>query len=170
MNEQIVIREMIKSDCELIARAFAEQGWEKPVNQYLDYFRESIENKRLILLAEFDGQFAGYVTIIWDSTYPAFSQADIPEIADLNVLRKFQRMKVGTAIMNEAEKRIALRSSVAGLGVGLYKDYGIAQVLYIKRGYVPDSYGVFYNGQYPEYGEQVQIDDDLCLFLTKQLR
>jgi hypothetical protein len=41
----------------------------------------------------------------------------------------------------------ATQSPVVGLGVGLYNDYGNAQKLYIKKGYVPNGYGVTYNYQ-----------------------
>ena len=169
MNKKIFIRELAESDCQLIADAFAAQGWDKPASQYLRYWQESIENKRVVLIAEYGGQFAGYGTIVWESDYPPFREANIPEIVDFNVLIKFRRLKIGTALMDEAEKRIAVHSALAGLGVCLHTDYGAAQVLYARRGYVPDGRGVFYHGRYPTYWEQVTIDDDLCLYLTRQL-
>jgi GNAT superfamily N-acetyltransferase len=170
MSEKSTIREMTGNDCPIIAEAFTAQGWNKPVSQYLRYWQESLEEKRLILLAEYAGQFAGYLTIVWESEYPPFRQAGIPEIVDFNVLLKFRRMKIGTALMDEAEWRIAFRSAVAGLGVCLHVDYGAAQVLYARRGYVPDGRGIFQKGRYPQYGEQVMLDDDLCLYLTRRLR
>ena len=170
MSERIAIREMVESDCPVIANAFAAQGWNKPISQYLRYWQEHIAGKRNVLLAEYDGQFAGYVTIVWESDYPPFRQASIPEIVDFNVLIKYRRAKIGTTLMDAAEERITPRSPVAGLGVCVHADYGAAQSLYIKRGYVPDGRGVFYQGRYPTYGEQVQIGDDLALYLTKRLR
>jgi ribosomal protein S18 acetylase RimI-like enzyme len=170
MDDKIIIREMTKSDCPLIAQAFTDQGWDKPTSQYLRYFQESVENKRAVLIAETDGCFAGYVTILWISTYPPFTAAGIPEIADFNVLKKYRRMGIGTRLMDEAEKRIAAKSLLAGLGFCVERDYGPAQVLYIKRGYVPDGKGVFYHGRYPTYGEQVTIQDDLSLYLTKLVK
>ena len=170
MSEKIGIREIAESDCPILSGAFAAQGWDKPVKQYLRYWQESIVNKRVTLLAEYAAQFAGYVTIVWQSDYPPFRAAGIPEIVDFNVLVKFRRLKIGSGLMDESEKRIALRSPVAGLGVCLHIDYAAAQVLYAKRGYVPDGRGIFYQGHYPEYGEQVRIDDDLSLYLVKQLR
>ena len=38
----------------------------------------------------------------------------------------------------------AQRSDHAGIGFGLYADYGAAQRLYIKRGYIPDGRGAHY--------------------------
>jgi GNAT superfamily N-acetyltransferase len=170
MNPKIILRELTAQDSGMIEAAFTTQGWHKPASQYAHYWQESLAGRRLILLAEYDGQFAGYLTVVWESDYPPFGQAGIPEIVDLNVLVRFRRMKIGTALMDEAERRIAQRSSHAGLGVCLHSDYGPAQVLYARRGYVPDGRGVFQDGHYPRFGEQVRIDDDLCLHLTRQLR
>lgn len=169
MKEKIIIREMLEGDCPVIADAFAAQGWDKPVSQYLRYWQEMISNKRMVLVAVYEGQFAGYATIVWESEYPPFREARIPEIVDFNVLLKYRRRKIGSVLMDEAEKRIALRSPIAGLGVCLHADYGAAQALYAGRGYIPDGRGVFWQGHYPKYGETVRIDDDLCLYLTRQL-
>jgi ribosomal protein S18 acetylase RimI-like enzyme len=169
MNGKVEIQEMIESDCPIIANAFTAQGWNKRLEQYLNYWNDSTEEKRVILVARIDGQFAGYVTIVWDSDYPPFLEKGIPEISDFNVLIKYRRRSIGTALMDEAEKRIAARSPIAGLGVCLHVDYGPAQVLYAKRGYISDGHGVFQNNHYPQYGEQVRIDDDLVLYLTKRV-
>lgn len=170
LSERIRIREMVESDCSVIADAFTPQGWDKPVSQYLRYWLESRDGKRVVLLAEHEGEFAGYVTIVWESDYPPFLEAGIPEIVDFNVLVKFRRLKIGTALMDEAERRIVLRSPIAGLGVCMHVGYGPAQRLYARRGYAPDGRGIFNHGDYPDYGVQVKIDDDLGLYLTKQLR
>jgi GNAT superfamily N-acetyltransferase len=170
MKYKIIIREMLESDPPIIAAAFTAQGWNKPLDQYLRYWHESLQGKRLVLLAQVEAEFAGYLTVVWESDYPPFRQAGIPEIVDFNVLYKFRRRKVGTALMEAAEQRIAVRFPVAGIGVCLHTDYGAAQVLYARRGYVPDGRGVYYHEHYPQYGEQVRIDDDLVLYLTKQVK
>ena len=54
-----------------------------------------------------------------------------------------------------------------GLGVGFYKDYGSAQRLYVKRGYIPDGHGVMYKYQSLVPGEMVRLDDNLNLCLIK---
>ncbi|GGO01215.1 hypothetical protein GCM10010969_23270 [Saccharibacillus kuerlensis] len=61
------------------------------------------------------------------------------------------------------------RSSVVGIGVGLFADYGAAQVLYARRGYIPDGKGVYTGDRYAHYGDTVTIDDNLVLYLTKKL-
>lgn len=38
-----------------------------------------------------------------------------------------------------------MQSDTIGIGFGLYADYGTAQRMYIKRGFVPDGRGIMYN-------------------------
>jgi hypothetical protein len=58
---------------------------------------------------------------------------------------------------------------VVGIGVGMDADYGSAQRMYVKRGYIPDGRGLFSHGHWVRYGEQVIVDDDLILCFTKEL-
>ena len=170
MTCTLLIRELTAADCRPIAEAFTAQGWNKPEAQYRRYLAESQSGQRAVLVAEADRQFAGYLTIVWASGYPPFREAGIPEIVDFNVLKKFQRRRIGSALMDEAERRIAAVSPTAGIGVGLTADYGAAQILYVRRGYVPDGRGGFSNAQALHYGEMVKVDDGLNLFLLKRLR
>ena len=163
------VRHLLAEDCALISQAFTLQGWKKPVQQYENYWQEALAGKREILVAEIESTFAGYLTIVWVSDYAPFSHKGIPEIVDLNVLKKYQGRGIATTLLDAAERQIAKRSPIAGIGVGLTADYGPAQVLYIKRGYVPDGRGVFSHGQSIVYGNLVPMDDDLVLYLTKRL-
>lgn len=167
-DDFIEIREMRLEDCELISRAFAAQGWNKPVAQYQTYWEEMQAGKRFVLVAECNHQFAGYVTIVWESDYPPFREVGIPEIMDFNVLIKNQRRGIGTRLMDEAETPIVMHSPIAGIGVGLTPDYGAAQILYVKRGYIPDGRGVFQHGRYLKATDQV-IVDNLVLYLRKNV-
>ncbi|MDD9268157.1 GNAT family N-acetyltransferase [Paenibacillus sp. GCM10023248] len=164
------IRLLREYDAKVISEAFRQQGWDKPAAQYDAYYRKQMNGGQVTLVAETDGDFAGYVNVLWDSPYPDFRANSIPEINDFNVLIKYRRRGIGTALMNEAEAIIGERSQVAGIRVGLYSDYGAAQVMYVLRGYVPDGKGIFQHDAYPQYGEQVRVDDDLVLSLTKKLR
>jgi GNAT superfamily N-acetyltransferase len=167
MTENLVIRSLVETDCEKISAAFTAQGWNKPLEQYKRYLRESGQGKRDVFVAEIYGQFAGYVTLVWESDYPHFLERKIPEIVDLNVLKLFQRQGIASALMDAAEFRASTRSLVVGLGVGLTADYGPAQRMYIKRGYVPDGHGAFSGGIPLLYGESVRVNDDLVLYMTR---
>jgi ribosomal protein S18 acetylase RimI-like enzyme len=168
-GEPILIREMEASDCRRISEAFAAQGWAKPVSQYERYWAQHAAGSRLVLVAEVAGEFAGYLTIVWESGYAPFRAAGIPEIVDFNVLIKQRRKGAGNALMDQAERRIGERSAVAGLRVGLLADYGAAQILYARRGYIPDGGGLYHKDHHVGYFDEVVADDDLTLALTKRL-
>ena len=166
----VKIRPLRSEDIVPIAEAFAKIGWQKPASQYEDYLSEQGAGKRWVLVATIKGSFAGYLTIVWESSYPPFREAGIPEIVDFNVLPKFQRKGIGTQLMDAAEEKIAARSSIAGIGVGLTRDYGAAHRLYIKRGYIPDGQGIISNEKFCQYGDKVVVDDGLKICFTKQLQ
>jgi len=169
MPETASIRPLAETDPERIPAAFAAQGWDKPVAQYHAYLQEQSDGTRAVFVAEIGCDFAGYVTLVWVSDYPPFRTRNIPEIVDLNVLKLYQRRGFGTALLEAAEKLAAKRSPLVGLGVGLTTDYGPAQRLYIKRGYIPDGHGVWQKGHFLVHGERVQMGDDLALYMTKDL-
>lgn len=169
MGTSLILRAIRKEDCVAISDAFSKQSWNKPVHQYQYYLELQQKGIRDIILAELDGQFAGYLTIKWESDYLPFRAKNIPEIVDFNVLKKYQRRGIGTALMDEAEKRIKKVSKHAGIGFGVYQDYGAAQILYIKRNYVPDGKGLVVDSRSVEYGEQVVVNDDLVMCLIKAL-
>lgn len=166
----VEIRQIRSENILPIARAFAKLGWDKPASQYERYLSEQETGQRLVLVATLKGDFAGYVTIVWESSYPPFWEAGIPEIVDFNVLPTFRRQGIGSQLLDEAEHQIAERSSIAGIGVGLTSDYGAAHILYIKRGYIPDGRGINWKGSTCQYGDQVIVDDGLALHFTKQLK
>ena len=170
MDEKISIRNLKEKDCQIISDAFQEQGWNKPLEQYLRYFGQQKAGTRQILIAFYGEEFAGYLTIVPKSSYPPFAEKSIPQIVDFNVLIKFQRCKLGTKLMEAAEKIIAKTSDFVGIGVGLFSDYGNAQRLYIKRGYIPDGRGIFQNGKVLKYGDEIVVDDDLALYFTQKLK
>jgi len=165
----LTIRRLEAQDAEIIAAAFQQIGWNKPIARYETYLAQQVSGQRSVFVAFWEQTFAGYLTINWHSEYPPFRDQNIPEIQDFNVLPQLQRRGIGTSLMDEAEQLIARRSSIAGIGVGLYADYGPAQRLYILRGYVPDGKGLVYGHQVVAPGGHVVADDDLVLYLTKAL-
>lgn len=168
-RQDAYIRLCDNRDIPEIAAAFAELGWNKPASQYERYLMEQVFKIRDMYIARVRGQFAGYLTICWQSGYKSFREKNIPEIMDFNVLPQFQRMGIGTQLMDRAEDEISKVSGVAGIGVGMTLDYGAAQRLYALRGYVPDGCGLYYRGRPIQYGEGITVDDNLALYLTKEL-
>lgn len=166
----LTIRKLVSQDCAVIAESFTQQAWNKPIEKYERYLSDMVHDLRHVLVAEKDNGFAGYLTIVWTSPYPLFRDRAIPEITDLNVLIKFQRRGVATRLLDEAEFMIGQRSDIGGIRVGLTADYGVAQRLYVQRGYVPDGFGLSYHYRHLQYGERVTVDDDLTLGFIKQVR
>lgn len=158
-----------REDPPLIAAAFTAIGWDKPEAQYVRYLDEQTADDRPVLVARMDGVFAGYLTVVWVPQYEPFREAGIPEIQDFNVLPHYRRRGIGTALMDAAEALIATRGTTAGIGVGLYPDYGPAQRLYVLRGYLPDGRGIAWNGMSVTPMQEVMVDDDLALYFTRNL-
>jgi GNAT superfamily N-acetyltransferase len=161
---------MEAADAAAIASAFESIGWNKPLAQYLRYFEEQQRGQRLVLVALVHGVFAGYLTIQWKSSYPPFEEADIPETQDFNVLPSYRRRRIGTLLMDEAERQIGVRSGIAGIGVGMTSDYGAAQRMYALRGYIPDGRGLCWHTNPVAWGDTITVDDGLVFYFTKRLR
>ena len=161
---------MTLGDCARISKALVEQGWDKPPGSTITIFRKAAHTERVVLLAEYEGQFAGYVTLVWESEYPPFRAEGIPEIADFNVLIKYRRRGIGTALMDAVEQRATERSVIIGLGVGLTADHGAAQILIhaaqLCTGWTRSFQGV----RSLQYGEHVRVDDEAGAHLTKRVQ
>lgn len=170
MSIEFVLRALEVDDLAVIHAAFAAIGWDKPIAQYQRYLDEQRAGHRDVRVAVVAGEFAGYVTLSWQPTYPPFVAASIPEIQDLNVLPRLRRRGIGSALLDAAESRAAARVQQVGIRVGLDGSYGAAQRLYVRRGYVPDGRGLCSGDRTLRHGEHAVVDDDLLLCFTKRLR
>ena len=163
------VRRLTSQDMDALSADFAAAGrptWDERVARYLEAQEAGL---REVLVAIADGQFAGYLTVLWKSSYQPFADDGVPEINDFNVVPELRRQGIGTRLMDEAERLIAERSDVAGIGVGLYADYGPAQIMYAGRGYLPDGQGLMRHGRPVPAGTEVTVNDDLNLYMRKQL-
>jgi GNAT superfamily N-acetyltransferase len=164
------VRLLEKQDIPEIAGAFGVLGWQKPASMYEHYLAEQEAGQRTVFVAFWNGLFAGYITVNWQPEYPPFRDAKIPEIQDFNVLPHLRRRGIGNRLMEECEQAVAERTDVVGIAVGLFADYGAAQRMYTRRGYILDGRGLMYHEKPVPAGQQVMVDHDLTLFFTKQLR
>ena len=168
VQNAIEIRAIDECYIAIIVNNFAKHHWPKPASTFETYCREQNQNLRLTWLAFYQTHFAGYVTLKWHSAYQPFLEKQIPEIMDLNVLPPYRHKGIGSALLATAENEAGKLHEVVGLGVGLYKDYGHAQKLYIKKGYIPDGLGITYQYKPVAPGKMVCLDDDLILWFTKK--
>ena len=167
--KQLTIRNLERDDVARISAAVRDLGWNKPASQYERYLLEQLEGVRTTFVAFAGVDFARYVTINWNPSYPPFRTDGIPEIQDFNVLPRFRRRGIGTRLMDEAERQVSERSSIVGIGVGMSPEYGAAQRLYAFRGYVPDGRGLTRGGRPVRQGDEITINDSLVLYMTKAL-
>lgn len=166
----IHIERVALTDIAQVVQLFLRQVYPGDPQKAYQHFSDHAEGHADTFLAWVDDSLAGYLTIRWRSKNPLFRQHNIPLIHHLGVFPQFQRQGIASRLMDAAEQLIATRATQAGITVGLFDEYGPAQRLYAKRGYVPDGRGVC-QGQRPlKQGERISIDHDLILWLTKDLR
>lgn len=165
----IEIRLLEETDIPAIVNAFDHIGWNKPATLFQAYLKEQTLNERYVWVAYQKNQFAGYNTLKMYSEYLPFANKNIPEIKDLNVLPFCRNQGIGSALMKIAEEQAKAYSTTVGIGVGLTADYGHAQRLYVKSGYIPDGNGVTYLHESIKWGIDYKADDDLVLWFTKDL-
>jgi len=166
----IEIKRATPSDAKWMQNGFdTHMGWTKKAG----YFAECCqlqENGQVVLFHAADGDtFIGHVKVVWKPNYPYFRENNIPEIQDLNVIPAYRRQGVATKLVDACEQVIRARSKIAGIGFGLYSDYGAAQRMYVGRGYIPDGMGISYWDEYVTPGQSVNVDDSLVLHLIKHL-
>ena len=145
-------------------------GWNRRETHWSDVLQQVEAGKRASLVAVHDGHVVGYGNLLWRSGYRGFAAAGIPEVHDLATDVRRRGEGIATSLIAEFEALARRRGhAIIGLGVGLYADYGPAQRLYVRLGYVPDGHGITYRQEPVMPGAALPIDDDMLLWLTKQL-
>lgn len=168
---EVMIRSMEAADAQIFFDEYTAQGWHPEVAYYHMRMKEHAEGKCFALTAAYHRQPAGALYVYLDVHEGPFKEKGYPEIVDFSVLKKYQRNGIGSRLMDVAEQIAAQYADAVCLGVGLCREYGSAQRMYVKRGYVPDGSGVWYqNKPCVQYETQCTIDDDLVLYLSKKLR
>ncbi|MCB1556323.1 MAG: GNAT family N-acetyltransferase [Alphaproteobacteria bacterium] len=112
----------------------------------------------------------GYGILNHAPRYALYKRLGMPEIQNLYVHPDWRGRGVAGALMDYCEAQVrGAGGAMIGVSVGLTKEYGPAQRLYVKRGYVPDGYGVTRDREPVPVGAVIPVDDDLCLMLVKDL-
>jgi len=134
------------------------------------YLADHAEPEGAGLVATHGRDVVGYAAILWEPNFAGFRDRGIPLVHQVAVAGRFRRRGVATLLMDGVEQ-LARERGIATLGitVGLFGEYGPAPRLYGRRGYIPDGRGAC-RGQRPlSKGMRVTIDDDLIMWLTKDL-
>ena len=166
----VVIRDLRRSDAQILTEEELAQGWDATIDKYEMRLRHQAEGRAIALAAEWNGNVAGYVNVYPDAKSGAFANRGYAEIVDFGVLEKYRHRGLGGKLMDIAEQIAFSYSDVIYLGVGLHSGYGSAQRMYVKRGYIPDGSGVWYRDQRWEPYRDCCNDDDLVLYLSKQIK
>ena len=107
----------------------------------------------------------GYITLVINPSSGPFKNTKVPEIRDFNVFEKYQNKGIGQELLDAIIKKA--NGPQVGIGVGLNPDYGKAQRLYIKNGFIPDGKGIYYKGEIVKAGDTCINDDYLNMYFTK---
>ena len=134
------------------------------------YWADHVEPGGSSLLATSGSDAIGYVAIVWESNYAGFRSRGIPLVHQIAVGEPWRRRGVATLLMDAAEQ-LARDRGIATLGitVGLFDEYGPAQRMYGRRGYIPDGRGACQDQRPLSKGMQVSMGHDLIIWLTKDL-
>lgn len=168
-DEKLLIRSMISEDSKVLFDTYLSYGWHPNIETYENYYKEQEEGKRLVFIAEYEGRVSGQCTLILNPNEGPWANRGIPEIADLIVFFDVHNKGIGNKILEAVEKEASKISRQVYLAVGVHSGYGPAQRIYVKRGYVFDGSGVWYQGKQLEQYAPCCNDDDLVLFMIKEL-
>lgn len=171
MREPATIRPLARRDLEALDEWFGPHSqYRNPRTRWMEHLRLAKEGAQIVVVAEADGKAVGFCALLRASGYPPFQTSNVPEINNLLVAPPYRNRGIGRQLVVHLEGMARLEGHrEIGLGVGLYGDYGSAQRLYAKLGYVPDGRGVTYRGFPVEPGHLYRADDDLILWLRKRL-
>lgn len=169
-DERLIVRDMRDDDALSLFEQEKALGYGDEENRFPGRVKDAADGKCVAFAALVDGVPAGYVCVYWAAERGPFAGSGVPGIEDFGVLLPRRRMGVGNRLMEAAEKVASGHCDRVWLAVGLHHWYGPAQRLYGKRGFVPDGSGVWYGDRVADSGMIVCNDDDLNLYLVKELR
>lgn len=110
----------------------------------------------------------GYAVLNNAPKYALYQRLNIPEIQDVFVLPEFRGQRLAKALIQYCESQV--KGEMVGISVPVSPQFGIAQRLYNKMGYIPDGNGVTYDREPCVHNSSVKLDNDLCLMMIKDLR
>lgn len=139
-------------------------------NYFETAFQEQLDQKRLVFIARSEDVIVGYAHLNFLPQYSPFLRLGIPEIQDIVVHPDHRRQGIGEQLMLACEMEAKARSIPdIGVGVGVTANFGSAQRLYHRMGYMPDGNGAVFERIPVQNGDIRPIDDRVCLMLVKQL-
>jgi len=167
-DSSLLIRSMRESDIDALALLLEQAHIERPYSALLDFYAGELSGSCRMFIAVANGSIAGYAALQNEAVYGPFSYNGVPYMGDFLVFPAFRKHGVGSRIMDTLE-RIAFRTHDAiGAGISMYADWGSAQRMCARRGYIPDGSGIWYLNERPEEGAPCTNDDDMILYMLKK--
>lgn len=169
-NKEAIIRPMHETDIHVISidHCLSWSSIQETKEKWSRYYRDQQSNIRTVGIVEQGSKILGYGSLLLKSQYPYF--AGIPEIHDVWIYKEYRRKGLGSRLISWLEELAKGKGyQKIGIGVGLYADYGSAQRLYTRLGYIPDGQGITYEYQPTVPGKPYLLDDELILWLKKDL-
>lgn len=166
----IRIRSMIPEDAKVLYDTYLSYGWHPSLETYEGYYKEQESGERIVFIAEYEGRVSGQCTLVLHPSEGPLADQGYPEIVDLTVFFDVHKKGIGNRLLDVAENEASKISGKVFLAVGVHSGYGPAQRIYVKRGYNFDGSGVWYRGKQLEQYAPCVNDDDLLLFMVKDLR
>lgn len=137
-------------------------------NEEVDYYARCFEQDRLIVIAMIDGLSCGCAQLNFNPRYSLYKKLSYPEIQDVAVLPDYRRRGIAGDMIAYLENAARARGCTGvGISVGITRDFGPAQRLYIKLGYEPDGCGATYDRQMLD-AARLYHPGDLVLMLVKE--
>lgn len=167
-SKNILVRTMNYEDIPIICNLTNDEG-EDNKRYYKRQLINQDKQECSALVAEYKGNIAGYVFLYYKCKWGGMANCNVPGIVDLMVFEQYRNKGVATVLMDFAEKIASGYGEKVYLDVCLNSEYGPAQRLYVKRGYMPDGNGVYYKEKVCETDAIVKNDDELTLCLVKGL-
>lgn len=168
MDCSVEIRSMQDGDVDFIFTGLMDHDVQKPRAYVERCWHENLSEQRTTFLAVVQGKFAGWGHLVYVCDYSFFREHGIPEIQNFDVIPPYRRRGVGTQLMDAIEEFAFTKFDVIGIGFGLYAKDGVAQKMYVKRGYIPDGRGLMSHNEPVFPGHHVLAGDALVLLLTKR--
>ena len=169
-DEKLTIRSMVPEDAKVYYDTYMSYGWHPQIETYENYYKEQEKSERIVFVAEYEGKVCGICTLVLHPKEGPFAGKGYPEIVDLGVFFHIHKQGIGSKLLDVAEAEAAKISDTVFLAVGCHSGYGAAQRIYVKRGYIPDGSGVWYQGKVLDQYAPCVNDDDLLLFMSKKLK
>lgn len=167
-SSNLEIRKMNYADIPLICKADHDES-EGNITYLTNQLTNQDKQECIALLALYHGKVAGYVFLYYKCRWGGLANCNIPGVVDLIVFKEYRQKGIATHLMNVAEDIARSYGNKIYLDVCLCSEYGPAQIFYIKRGYIPDGKGVYYEEKVCETDAICKNNDELTLCLVKEL-